>query len=255
MALLSTEAWPGIPLKDDVPSRTFPVVTVLLIVLDLLVFLVDLSLNGALGSKFAMRPALVTHYPTALIRGTGVPVWATLFTMMFLHGGWMHIGGNMLYLWIFGNNTEDTLGHWRYLVFYFVCGLLAEAMQIALSWNSLVPTIGASGAIAGVLGAYFYLFPDARVTTLLTLFFIWPIVQISARVVLGFWFLFNLWETLVSGAASLYHATQQSGGVAFAAHVGGFAAGWVLIRVLAAGGRSDGPRYDQRPRFFDDNWR
>ena len=167
-----------IPLKDDVPSRTFPVVTVLLIVLNLLVFLVDLSLNGALGSKFAMRPALVTHYPTALIRGTGVPVWATLFTMMFLHGGWMHIGGNMLYLWIFGNNTEDTLGHWRYLVFYFVCGLLAEAMQIALSWNSLVPTIGASGAIAGVLGAYFYLFPDARVTTLLTLFFIWPIVQI-----------------------------------------------------------------------------
>jgi rhomboid family protein len=244
-----------IPLKDDVPSRTFPVVTVLLIVLNVVVFLADGLLGGALSHLFALVPADVTHYPTAIIRGTGVPVWATLFTMMFLHGGWLHIGGNMLYLWIFGNNTEDTLGHGRFLVFYFLCGLLAEAMHIALSWNSTVPTIGASGAIAGVLGAYFYLFPDAQVTTLLTLFFIWPIVQISARVVLGFWFLLNLYNTLIGAAATLHHPGQQSGGVAFAAHVGGFAAGLVLIRLMAAGPRQNRSGYPERPRFFDDNWR
>lgn len=242
-----------IPLKDDVPSRTFPVVTVLLIALNVFVFLADLSLNGVLGHLFAMRPLLVTHHPMAIIRGTGVPVWATLFTMMFLHGGWSHIGGNMLFLWIFGNNTEDTLGHGRFLVFYFVCGLLAEAMQIVVSWNSAVPTLGASGAIAGVLGAYLYLFPEARITTVIFLFLI-TIIEIPARVVLGFWFLFNLYETLLSGATSLHHASQESGGVAFAAHVGGFAAGWVLIQLLA-GRLRNRPRYSERPRFFDDNWR
>jgi rhomboid family protein len=242
-----------IPLKDDVPSRTFPGVTVALIVVNVLVFLADLSLNGALGNLFAMRPVLVTHHPTALIPGTGVPVWATLFTMMFLHGGWVHIGGNMLFLWIFGNNTEDTLGHWLYLVFYFVCGLAAAALQIAMNMNSPVPTIGASGAIAGVLGAYFYLFPGARITTVIFFFFI-TIIEIPARVVLGFWFLLNLYNTLIGAAATLHHASQQSGGVAFAAHVGRFAAGLLLIRLLP-GERSQRPRYPQRPRYFDDNWR
>lgn len=243
-----------IPLKDDVPSRTFPTVTILLIVMNVVVFLADLSVNGALGSLFALRPALVTHYPTALIRGTGVPVWATLFTMMFLHGGWMHIGGNMLFLWIFGNNTEDTLGHGRFLLFYLVCGLLAEAMQIAVSWNSMVPTLGASGAIAGVLGAYLYLFPEARITTVIFFFFI-TVIEIPARLVLGVWFLINLYDTLVSGAANLHHPGQESGGVAFAAHVGGFAAGWVLIHWLAADRRSSRPRYTPPPPYFNDDWR
>jgi len=241
-----------IPLRDDIPSRTFPVVTVLLIVLNVVVFLADLSLGGQLTAAFALVPAEVTHAPTAIIPGTGLPVWATLFTMMFLHGGWLHVGGNMLYLWIFGNNTEDTLGHWRYLVFYFVCGLLAEAIQTAANWSSAVPTVGASGAIAGVLGAYFFLFPDARVITLLTLFFV-QIIEIPARVVLGFWFLLNVYNTLLSSAATLHQTSQQRGGVAFAAHVGGFAAGLVLIRLLAP--RPSRPRSDARPRFFDDNWR
>ena len=223
-----------IPLKDDIPSRTFPVVTVLLIVLNVVVFLADLALGHALSDLFAMRPAYVVHDPTAIIRDTGVPIWATLFTMMFLHGGWLHVGGNMLYLWIFGNNTEDTLGHFRFLVFYFGCGLAAAGLQIVMNVNSTVPTIGASGAIAGVLGAYFFLFPGARVTTVVFLFVFFTVVDISARVVLGFWFLLNVYNTLLSTAATLNHVSQQSGGVAFAAHVGGFAAGWVLIRLLVS---------------------
>jgi membrane associated rhomboid family serine protease len=241
-----------IPLKDDVPSRSYPSVTVLLIILNVVVYLMDLSSGGELSRLYAMRPVWITHHLTANVPGTGVPVWATLFTMMFLHGGLMHIGGNMLYLWIFGNNTEDTLGHGRYLVFYFVCGLVAEAIQIAVSWDSSVPTIGASGAIAGVLGAYLFLFPDARITTLVIFFFI-TVIEIPARIVLGFWFLFNLYSTLVSAAATLYHS-QSQGGVAFGAHVGGFAAGWILIQMLA-GRRREPPPYIQRPRFIDDNWR
>jgi rhomboid family protein len=243
-----------IPLKDDIPSRTFPIVTVLLIVVNVVVFLADLSLGHALSDLFALRPAYLVQYPTAIIRGTGLPIWATLFTMMFLHGSWLHIGGNMLYLWIFGNNIEDTLGHVRFLVFYFVCGLAAAGLQIVMDVSSTVPTIGASGAIAGVLGAYFYLFPGAQVTTVLTLFFIWPIIEIPARLVLGFWFFLNLYNTLLSTATTLHHGGQQSGGVAFAAHVGGFAAGWALIQLLARR-RLDRPRAPERPQFFDDNWR
>ena len=242
-----------IPLKDDIPSRTFPVVTVLLIVLNVVVFLADLSLGGQLSEAFALVPAAVTHAPTAIIPGTGIPVWASLFTMMFLHGGWLHVGGNMLYLWIFGNNTEDTLGHFRFLVFYFVCGLLAEALHILIGWNSTAPTIGASGAIAGVLGAYLYLYPDARITTVVFLFIFFTVVEIPARVVLGFWFLLNLYNTLLSTAATLHHSGHGSQ-VAFAAHVGGFAAGWVLIRLLVSR-RSIRPRYEERPRYFDDHWR
>ena len=238
-----------IPLRDDNPSRTFPIITIVLIAANVVVFLADLSAGGALTRAFAMVPRYVTHFPTAIIPGTSVPVWATLFTMMFLHGGWVHIGGNMLYLWIFGNNTEDELGHGRYLLFYFACGLAAEVIQIAVSPGSRVPTIGASGAIAGVLGAYLVLFPDARVTTLIFALFIF-IVQIPARIVLGFWFLLNLYDTLISTAATLHHS-QASGGVAFAAHVGGFATGWLLVRFT--GRPPERSRSYQRPRFFDDN--
>jgi len=240
-----------IPLKDDNPSRSFPAVTISLIVLNVLVFLADLSLQGRLSKIYAMRPGYVTHYPMEMLPG-GVPVWATLFTMMFLHGGIMHLGGNMLFLWIFGNNTEDTLGHFRFLLFYLVCGLAASALQILFSPNSTVPTVGASGAIAGVLGAYYYLFPDSRVTTLVFIVIFWTVIEIPARVVLGLWFLMNLYNTLLSTAATLNHAEQ--GGVAFAAHVGGFVAGLLLIRLMAPRRQPRFRTYEQ-PKFFDDQWR
>jgi membrane associated rhomboid family serine protease len=242
-----------IPLKDDNPSRSFPAVTIALIALNVLVFLADLSVHGNLSKIYAMRPARVTHYPTDTLGQGGLPVWGTLLTMMFLHGGWMHLGGNMLFLWIFGNNTEDTLGHFRFLLFYLVCGLAASGLQILFTPNSSVPTVGASGAIAGVLGAYYYLFPDSRVTTLIFIVIFVTVIEIPARVVLGLWFLMNLYNTLLSAATTLNHA-DQAGGVAFAAHVGGFVAGLLLIRLMA---RRPPPRFPthERPRFFDDNWR
>jgi len=238
-----------IPLRDDNPSRTFPAVTIALIVVNVLVFLADLSSHGNLSKIYAMRPALVTHFPSEPLVPGGLPVWGTLLTMMFLHGSPMHLGGNMLFLWIFGNNTEDTLGRFRFLLFYLVCGLAASGLQILFTPNSSVPTVGASGAIAGVLGAYYYLFPDARVTTILFI----VIVEIPARVVLGLWFLMNLYNTLLSTAATLNHA-DQGGGVAFAAHVGGFVAGLLLIRMMAPRRPPRFPTYE-RPRFFDDNWK
>jgi membrane associated rhomboid family serine protease len=242
-----------LPIKDDNPTHSFPAVTVLLIALNVVVYLIQ----GALGPHFtelvAMRPRLVTHAPFATLPGVGLPVWTTIFTSMFLHGGLLHLGGNMLFLWIFGNNTEDTLGHIRFLLFYFACGLAAAALQILIDPNSPIPTLGASGAIAGVLGAYIYLFPQARITTVVTIIVFWTVVDLPAQVVLGFWFLIQLFNTLVQTAATLGGAASK-GGVAFAAHVGGFIAGWLLIRLLAER-RPPRPRYTPPPRYFDDHWR
>lgn len=241
-----------IPLKDDIPSRTFPAVTLLLIALNVIVFLVELVRGEPFIAAFAMVPRHVVEHPTWPMAATGLPVWTTVFTAMFLHGSWVHLGGNMLYLWIFGNNTEDTLGHGRFLIFYLVCGAAAAALQILLGPGSAVPTLGASGAIAGVLGAYIYLFPYARVTTVIFIVFFWTVTELSAAFLLGVWFLMQLYNTLISTAATLGGA-QESGGVAFGAHVGGFVAGWLLIRLLAR--RSvESPPHNRRPRFFDDNW-
>jgi membrane associated rhomboid family serine protease len=241
-----------LPLKDDNPTRSFPTFTVLLIVGNVLVYLLEITLGPRFTQLFAMVPGLVTHAPFETLP-TGFPVWTTIFTAMFLHGGFMHLGGNMLFLWIFGNNTEDTLGHIRFLLFYFVCGLAAAALQIVIDPNSRIPTLGASGAIAGVLGAYIYLFPQARITTVIFIVIFWTVVDLPAQVVLGFWFLIQLFNTVVQTAATIGGAAQK-GGVAFAAHVGGFAAGWLLIRLLTTR-RPPRSRYIPPPRYFDDNWR
>jgi membrane associated rhomboid family serine protease len=249
------------PIKDDNPTRTFPLVTIILIALNVVIFLAQTFLGDRFTYAFAMIPANVTHHPwdanviqvsRGVLLTSGWPVWTTVFTSMFLHGGWMHLIGNMWFLWIFGNNTEDTLGRVRFLIFYLTCGLAAAALHILLGWNSPVPTLGASGAIAGVLGAYIHLFPHARITTLIFFLFI-TVIELPAQVVLGFWFIIQFYNTLIGAVATMGRG-GESGGIAFGAHVGGFVAGWLLIRLMASR-REDRGRYIPRPRFFDDNWR
>ena len=218
------------PLKDDIPSRTTPFVTCGLIALNVLIFLYQVSLQGA-GSPDGVGAArdFVFEFGLVPCRLTGdcasggglLPPALTVLTSMFLHGGILHVGGNMLYLWIFGNNVEDTLGHGRFVVFYFVSGVAAAAAQVALSAASSVPMIGASGAVAGVLGAYLLLFPRANVLTLIIFGFFWRIVRIPALLVLGFWMVVQILNGLGSFGAG--------GGVAWFAHIGGFFAGMGLI--------------------------
>ncbi len=211
-----------IPLKDDNPTRTFPLVTIVLIVSNTVLFLWELlhplPAREALIRDFAVIPYEFTHLgpgrPGALLYNG-----MTLLTAMFLHGSFLHVAGNMLYLWIFGNNVEDAMGHARFLVFYILCGLVASFTQIVAAPASRVPMIGASGAIAGVLSAYMVLFPAARVVTLIFLFIFARVVSVPALIVLGFWFLLQL---LTVGPIA-------TGGVAVFAHIGGFIAGLVLI--------------------------
>lgn len=220
------------PLKDDNPSRTTPVVTIGLIILNVLVFIYQLSLElggpeGArAGESFIREFGLVPCRLTGSCLGPSdlpSPV-LTIFTSMFMHGGLFHVGGNMLYLGIFGNNVEDTLGHLRYLVFYLASGLAAALTQVAVGPGSDVPMVGASGAVSGVLGAYLLLFPHAHVTTLIILGFFFRVVRVPALFVLGFWIVLQVLNGLGSFGAS--------GGVAFFAHIGGFIAGMGLLLVL-----------------------
>jgi membrane associated rhomboid family serine protease len=207
-----------IPLRDVIPSRTAPLVTVTIIVLNAAAWLFELGLS---------RDAL----PVFLRIYGVVPAdlrLSTLLTSMFLHGGWAHVIGNMWYLWIFGDNVEDRLGHARFLVFYLLCGLVAAIGQVVMDPTSTVPTIGASGAIAGVMGAYFVLYPRSRVLTLIPLIIFWEIVEIPAIFLLGFWFLLQL----VSAGNITGSANAGGGGVAFAAHVAGFVAGLVGVFVF-----------------------
>ena len=220
-----------IPLKDDLPTRSAPAVTVALIAMNVLVFLYQASLQidgGGEGAAqaFAMEFGLVPCRLTGACQMAGdlpSPVF-TVFSSMFLHGSFFHIAGNMLYLWIFGNNVEDTLGHVRYLLFYLASGVAAAALQTVVDPHSRVPMIGASGAISGVLGAYLLLFPHAKVLTLVIFGFFWRLLSIPALVVLGFWMVVQL----VNGLGSL----GAGGGVAWFAHIGGFIAGmglgWVV---------------------------
>ena len=216
-----------IPLRDDNPIRTRPVVTIALIVLCTLVFLWQLSLsaNGQQQAAylFGFIPAVL--FGNARLEGQWIPAGATILTAMFLHGGWLHLIGNMLYLWIFGDNIEDRLGRGRFAAFYFACGAVAALGQGVADPQSEVPMIGASGAISGVLGAYLVLYPRARVLVLLPLLFFVTAVRVPALVVLGIWFAAQLLSSLVAAPGS-------GGGVAFAAHVGGFVAGVAFIRLF-----------------------
>jgi membrane associated rhomboid family serine protease len=203
-----------IPIRDVIPSRTTPVVSVTLIVANALVFLFQQSLEPRDLQAFVMSWGLV---PARFD-------WVDVFTSMFLHGGWAHFLGNMLYLWIFGDNVEDRLGHGRYLAFYLLCGALAAGLQVTFSPGSRVPMVGASGAIAGVLGAYFVMFPRSRVLTLVPIFIIVQLIEVPAIVLLGLWFVLQL----LSGVGSLGQ-TADVGGVAFWAHAGGFIAGMIGV--------------------------
>lgn len=216
-----------IPISDDNPVRTTPYVTITLIVLCVLVFLWELSLSsraeGAL-TVLGFTPDSLSHPEDAPALGLAVPAWATILTSMFLHAGFLHIGGNMLYLWIFGNNIEDAMGHAKYTLFYFVCGIAAALTMLVMDPASHTPIVGASGAISGVLGAYMLLYPRARVHVVLPLGIIFYPFWIRAVWVVGVWFAMQL------VTAALTPPGQP--GVAWWAHVGGFAVGLILTPLL-----------------------
>ncbi len=211
-----------IPLKDDVPSYSFPYVTVALIAANVLVFLYEISL-GPRGREAFLYEAAAIPYRIAHLKTVStsiVPAPFTILTAMFIHGGFLHIGGNMLFLWIFGDNVEDTLGHFKFLLFYLGTGVVASVAQIIAYPMSEVPIIGASGAIAGVLGAYFLLFPRAKIFTLVFLVVFVTVIKIPAVIFLGLWFLIQI---LSVGVES---------GVAWYSHIGGFIAGALAILVI-----------------------
>ena len=206
------------PLRDVIPSRTTPVVTIAVIVLNAVAWFFELSMPRAQLSEFLQVYGVV---PAAF-----VPL--TLITSMFLHGGWSHVIGNMWFLWIFGDNVEDRMGHGRFIVFYLLCGITAAIGQILIDPNSHLPTIGASGAIAGVMGAYLVLYPKSRVLTLVTLIVYWEVIELPAVALLGVWFLMQLF----SAGAVAVTASTTGGGVAFMAHVAGFVMGAIAIFVF-----------------------
>ena len=222
-----------IPLRDDNPAATVPVVSRTLIALNVVVFVYEVLLGPELRPFLfdwgfvPVRLTLAVRYGDLPL----VPAVLPVLTSMFLHGGWPHLIGNMWYLWIFGDNVEDALGHARFLVFYLACGVVAALIQYLTMPFARVPTVGASGAIAAVLGAYIGAFPRARVFTLLPLFPFIQVVPLPAFLVLGLWFLFQF----VLGLGALY--ATGSGGIAFWAHIGGFVAGLVVMRVLLAARR------------------
>ena len=226
-----------IPLRDTIPRRTTPFVNTILVVANVAVFLLELVNGESFIAGLAFVPARFFH-PSAY-QETFTANVVTILTAMFLHGGFLHLAGNMLYLWIFGDNVEDALGHSRYLVFYLASGVGATLLQAFLWPLSTVPNIGASGAIAGVLGAYFVLYPKARVVTLVPLFLFFPLVEIPAFLYLLFWFLMQFWM----GTTSLLGGRHGgAGGVAWWAHVGGFLAGLLLVALLRPAQRP-APRY------------
>lgn len=215
-----------IPIKDRNPTYRAPVINISIIILNIAFFLYEVSLGPELEQffyRFGVVPQAITSavYSANIGLGTILP----LFSSMFLHGGWLHLGGNMLYLWIFGDNVEDKLGHGRYVLFYILCGLTASLAHIIIDPRSEMPTVGASGAISGVLGAYLLMFPRARVVTLIPIFVFLQVAELPALVVLGFWFILQF----LNGVVSLGYETGGMGGVAWWAHIGGFIAGLVLV--------------------------
>ena len=211
-----------IPIRDKIPSSSFPVVNTALIVLNVLVFFYEVGL-GRETQEFIYNWGLI---PAELGRAGLFGQIYPFFTSMFLHGGWLHVIFNMLYLYIFGDNVEDRMGHFKYLVFYLLAGLCAALAQVLINPSSSVPMVGASGAIAGVLGAYFVYFPKSRILTLLPVFYFIQLVEIPALAFLLIWFIIQF----LSGVTSMLVSTQEVGGVAWWAHIGGFAAGFILAK-------------------------
>ena len=232
-----------LPFRDYNPSRTFPFITVLIIAANVLVFLYMLSLQAegpdvleAFVHTMAVIPARLTHVIHGDLTPAG-PAFLSLFTAMFLHAGPVHLLGNMLYLWIFGNNVEDIMGHGHFLVFYLLCGLIASIIFIAVFPDSTTPMLGASGAIAGVLGAYAVRFPFAQVDSCLFLFIFVTVIRLPAIVVLAFWFFLQL----LNSVGSMSNNSSSQGGVAYWAHIGGFVSGMLLVTFFAA----------PRKRYYD----
>ncbi len=220
-----------IPISDSPRRRNVPIVNVLIIFVNVAVFLYETTLSDLQLQNFVMSYGIV---PAEIVKGLDLPpavpfpIWLTTLTAMFIHGGWLHLGSNMLFLWVFGDNVEDRLGSLPYLFFYLVCGIIAALVQIATGPGSTVPSIGASGAIAGVLGAYILLFPRATVRSILPVIpfgCLFGFIPIPAVLMIGLWFIIQIF----SGIADLGVATAQSGGVAYWAHIGGFVTGIVLV--------------------------
>ncbi len=235
-----------IPIGDYAGARPrFPIVNIALILINIAVFIYELSLGG--GARLQEFFFTWGAIPREVTRGTDLaptiqlPIYVTLLTSIFMHGGWLHLGGNMLYLWVFGDNVEDGMGHLKYLLFYLICGVAAGLAQIAINPNSTIPLVGASGAIAGVMGAYLVMFPGATIRTVVILVFFITVTYLPAILVIGVWFLIQLY----SGVGSLGVRTAQ-GGVAFWAHVGGFVAGMLLSFLFRRRGyRASAPRMYQ----------
>jgi membrane associated rhomboid family serine protease len=219
-----------IPLKDLQPRRSQAVVTLSLIFVNSIIFLYQLSLPARASDAFVMTYAAVPSKIAAALAGhhyTFAQALVPLLTCMFLHGGWLHIVGNMWFLWVFGANVEGRMGSASFLLFYLICGVGSSVAQMVFSWGSHVPALGASGAISGVLGAYVVLFPTSRILTLVPLFIIWFTARIPALLFIGLWFLIQF----ISGVGSL--GIKNAGGVAWWAHVGGFILGLALARTFA----------------------
>jgi membrane associated rhomboid family serine protease len=225
-----------IPLKDSNPTERFPIITVAFIILNILVFLYQASLADdsveSFVGAFSLVPARLFHVGTVL--PGPVPAGVTIFTSQFLHGGLFHLVGNMLYLWIFGNNVEDAMGRIRFIIFYLLCGALAAMTHAFMNPQSSIPMIGASGAVSGILGAYVLLYPKARILTLFTLGFFIRMIEVPAIMVLGFWLVFQFLNALLG---------QGTSGVAWYAHIGGFLAGMALIILFK---RNDVPLWGKR---------
>jgi membrane associated rhomboid family serine protease len=251
-----------IPLRDENPTRSIPVVTVTLILINVVVFLYQMMYGlDASAVRYGLIPAELVHGADTLYRMRGGdvlppeavrnldPSWLTVLTSMFLHGSWLHILGNMWFLWIFGNNVEDSMGKGKFVLFYLGAGVAAAALQTVISPGSQIPMIGASGAVAGVLGAYAMMFPGAQVLCLIPLGFVFFTRDLPAWIVLGFWFVIELFRGL--GALGV----EQAGGVAYAAHVGGFVFGLLLGRSLGGLHPQHGGRHPRAPSRDYMDWR
>ena len=235
-----------IPIGDDHarPRRLFPIVTLTLIAVNVLVFIYELSLGSGIDGLFRSAGVVPQEYAVRQDLPPTAPLgmyYSTLITSMFLHGGFMHIGSNMLFLWVFGDNVEDRLGHGRYILFYLLCGLGASAAHIYFNWGSRIPSVGASGAIAGVLAGYLILYPSASIRTLVFLGWFVTITRVPAILMIGIWFV----TQFISGLGSIGPAAQTGGdGVAYWAHIGGFLVGLPLVLLLRGPQRE--PTYSYR---------